>query len=278
MVGAAIDEFCDYPMPQKATNWTLPNTKKYHVRATPLRETNATRDIDGAFPGTTVYFKARRFCHKPNLFGTQDIAGATSPVLHPERKKPTDMSLKTSDIPRCAPGVVHLVTQRTVDPLAPSYALPSIHPTVKHFLQTEASATTHQSPPRDHMRLSDIQGTKAKLAYARHAPHDPLDYSDVPKHSTAQRSHRQTSTALVTADIVSPSSTHNAFARHTNPLSPTYVVPVGSGHLTAVIGEVPGSKSASPKPLRSDRPMLSLRSDDVDGARPGDPYRKKSYL
>lgn len=276
-MAVACDEFSDYPMPQRATNWTIPNPKR-HVRESPLRETNLTRDIDGAVSGTTVYFKARRFTNKPNLFGTQDISGATTATLHPQRSKPMDMSLQTKDIDRCTSGVVHLTTQRNVNPLNPTYHLPSISAAVTRALRQEenknALASIH-SPPRDPMKLSDIDGTRAKLAYTRRCPRDPLDCSDIPvsKHANSRRSHRTESSALCTSDIMRGPD-HRSSKRETNPLAPEYSVPT-SNHQTVVIGDVAGSHSKPFKALRKDRPMLSLRADDVDGAKPGDPYKKK---
>jgi hypothetical protein len=279
-MAVACDEFSDYPMPQRATNWTLPNPKR-HSRASPLRETNLTRDIEGAVSGTTSYFKARRFTNKPNLFGTQDIFGATTHTLHPERCKPMDMSLKTKDIDRCTSGLVHLTTHRNVNPLSPTYHLPSISPAVARALrQTDPSmtaGTSLHSPPRDTMKISDIGGTRAKLAYTRQHPRDPLDCSDIPqKHPNERRSRRTESNALTTSDIMRGPD-HLTSRRETNPLLPEYSVPLPN-HKTMVIGDVSGSHSTPFKPLRKDRPMLSLRSDDVEGARPGDPYKKKSYI
>lgn len=271
----ACDEFSDYPMPQKATNWTLPNPKR-HVRESPLRETNLTKDIDGAVAGTTVYFKARRFTNKPNLFATQDIAGATVHTLHPLRAKPMDTSLRTNDIARCTSGVVHLTTQRNVNPLSPTYHLPSISSGVDRALREEDARNTSlsvNSPPRDTMRVSDIAGTKAKTAYTRQFPKDPMDTTDIPK-KNQRRSQRNESQALYTSDIMRGPETFSS-KRQTNPLAPEYVVHV-TNTKTAVIGDILGSHSKPFKSLRNDRPMLSLRADDVDGARPGDPYKKKS--
>lgn len=250
----AIDEFSEYPMPQKATNWTIPNSKR-HVRATPLRETNITRDIDGAVPGTTVYFKARRFTAKPNLFTTKDIPGATTHTLHPLRAKPLDTSLKTSDIERCTSGVIHLCTDRNVNPLKPSYHLPSINAGIVRQLRQEEALHAQQSPPRDCMKLSDIEGTRAKLAYTRSHPRDPLDVSDIPKHSKVHRSKRDTSMSMVTSDIMHGPDGGVAGRRHTNPLHPEYVVAL-PGHHTMTLGDISGSHSTPSKPLRKDQPML----------------------
>eukprot|EP00331_Platyophrya_macrostoma_P010254 CAMPEP_0176408924 /NCGR_PEP_ID=MMETSP0127-20121128/2223_1 /TAXON_ID=938130 /ORGANISM="Platyophrya macrostoma, Strain WH" /LENGTH=286 /DNA_ID=CAMNT_0017788267 /DNA_START=199 /DNA_END=1059 /DNA_ORIENTATION=+ len=286
-MAAVVDDYCSYPTPKRATNWTLSDAKRVapSFRETPLRLTNATADIEGAVPGTTEYFKARRFVNKPQLFQTQDIPGATAPVLHPDRRnKPLDPSLRTADIPRATPGIVHLPTQRSTDPLMPTYKLPSINPRVQRLVETFTEQDTlvtssTRSPPRDPLKTGDIPGTRAKQAYTRRHPRDPLDFSDVPKRAHVSKSHRHDTLALVTADINRPPELESPFTRHTNPLSPQYSVPSGNAARPAVvIGDIPGSKSASPKGLRSDRPMLSLRSDDIEGARPGDPYKKKSYI
>jgi hypothetical protein len=255
----------DCPFPKRETNWTLPKSDR---RALHLdRPTNRTDDIPGATPGTTIYFQARRFTHKPNLFATSDIEGASPARQVPEvvRRAPGESSYLTET------GTVKSDSRhstRTSDPLNPTYALPL----VKHRLPTP------QKQIRETLKLSDIQGTKPKAFYVRSSIRNTLDSSDIP-HSTAgdhlKRLRTSGSLALVNADIMSGPETKLP-PRNTNPLVPEYkLFSATTGH-DAVIGYIAG---AHPKPARSarkDNILSSLRSDDIDGASCGNsmPYPK----
>ena len=258
----------DYPFPQRETNWTLPKSDRRSLSLD--RKTNRTDDIPGAAPGTTVYFQARRFQHKPNLFSTRDIEGASPARQVPEhaRRGLTDLSLSTSDI-GAKSDARHFATQRTVDPLCPTYHLPE----VKQRLPTP------QKQIRETLKLSDIEGTKPKAFYVRSAIRNTLDSSDIPYSSAAdhhaRRKRHSPSMNLVNADIMQGPET-KLQPRNTNPLDPTYkLFNIGTG-VTAVIGDIPGAHPKQAREARKDNILSSLRSDDIDGAKPGNnmPYPK----
>lgn len=267
-----MDDF-DYPMPKRETNWTLDDKKgsgKSRLPPVP-RPTNRTDDIPGAASCTTALFKARQYTHRPDLFRVSDIAGATPKHHVVERNKPKDTSLNNRDIEHSYPESKLFSTPRVVDPLNPVYPLARV---------------VNQPPPppplkHEPLKTDDIAGTRPKPRYTRQHEVNPLDYSDIP-YSTAGshlalRKRKSPSMALETRDIA---DSHNRSHRSTNPLEPQYVL---QGPLTAeqrvavTIGPIDGAKPREPPPMRKDQPLLSLRSDDVDGAKPTShiPYPKQ---
>jgi hypothetical protein len=267
----ANDDF-EYPVETKrmATNWTLPDRtrKTQEVRG---RVSNRTDDIDGASPtrGST------KLLHKPDLFNVADIGGATcTTLIKPNVQKVNDRHINNRDIEHSYPESKLFSTPRVVDPLNPVYPLPS----VKHRLPT---------PPkqkRDPLKTCDIPGTKAVRKQERTLVRNPLDYSDVPLSTagslTLARKRCTTGLSLETKDINSPASLEfHQSTRQTNPLEPQYriFVPPGAEKTTWSIGEVNGSHPRKLKESRTDRPLLSLRSDDIDGAKATNhiPYPKE---
>lgn len=269
------DDF-DYPVPKRETNWTLKEESKRQTRlSTSTRPVNRTDDIDGARAGSTANYRAAKFTHKPPLATTQDIAGAT-PARHiPERvNKPNDRNVNNRDIEHSFPESKLFSTPRVVNPLDPQYPLP----VVRHRQPTPPpqKACTNQ--------IHDIPGTKAKPAHTRTVERNPLDYSDVPLSRAGalsdSRKRKTLSQNLDTKDINQGSGSHARRPRDSNPLDPVYQVglPAAAGAQgTTVIGPVSGSKPRTLPPQRTDRPMMCLRSDDIDGAKPGNhlPYPKQ---
>jgi hypothetical protein len=268
------DDF-NYATPQRETNWTLKNEGKRQTHlSSSSRQMNRTDDISGAQAGTTASFRAARFNHKPNLFVTGDISGASPTRQIPERvTKPNDRNINNRDIEHSYPESKLFSTPRVVNPLEPVYPLP----VVRHRLPT---------PPvqkHDPMRINDIPGTHAKPPRTRVVERNPLDYSDVPLSRAGalseSRKRKTTSMNLDTQDINNgPVSLFKP--RDTNPLNPQYTIslPTPSGaSVKAVIGTVAGSRPREMPAARTDRPGLSLRSDDIDGAKPGGhlPYPKE---
>jgi hypothetical protein len=255
----------DCPFPKRETNWTLPKSDRRPLSLD--RQTNRTNDIPGASPGTTVYFQARRFQHKPNLFSTADIDGASPARQVPEvvRRGPNDSAfMSTSTIGGKADC---RVSMRTCDPLNPSYSLPEVRQRLP----------TPQKQIRETLKLSDIQGTKPKAFYVRSSIRNTLDSSDIP-HSKAgdhQKKLRSSgSLALVNADIMHGPET-KLHPRNTNPLAPEYKLFCASGQV-ATIGDIAGAHPKQAREARKDNILSSLRSDDIEGATPGNslPYPK----
>jgi hypothetical protein len=270
------DDF-DYPMPQRATNWTLSNTKQ--SRRLPAREVNRTADIDGATAGTTAHFRSKKFQHKPDLFAVADITGA-APKQHCQKtiNKTNIFNVSNRDIEHSYPESKLFATPRLVNPLEPVYPLATVH----NRLPT---------PPifrRETMKTSDIDGTHAKPHRERKHPVNPLDYTDVPLSSASmvalsRQPKRATSMALVTHDINHPSHADIPNPRGTNPLDPVYRLarpakaPKGdSGDWT--VGPVAGAKPRQPPHARSaEAAAFALSCNDIAGAQPGNrlPYPKE---
>lgn len=99
-----------------------PTVDKPPKRGFLVKETNRMDDIDGAKP--------KKFCNSPmreNTWQKDDIAGTKSIKLHWERTNGVDRSLKIDDIDGTRP-LLHTGMARTtrrVDPLQPTYTLPS---------------------------------------------------------------------------------------------------------------------------------------------------------
>jgi len=267
------DDF-DYPTPKRETNWTLKDESKRQTRlSTSTRQVNRTDDIDGARAGSTSTYRAAKFTHKPPLATTQDISGATPARQIPDRvNKPNDRIVNNRDIEHSYPESKLFSTPRVVNPLDPQYPLP----VVRHRVPTPPpqKACTNQ--------IHDIPGTKAKPAHTRTVERNPLDYSDVPLSRAGalseSRKRKTASMNLETRDINGGHASH-VRPRDSNPLDPVYTVglPPAAGARAATIGPVSGSKPRTLPPQRADRPLMSLRSDDIDGARPGNhlPYPKQ---
>jgi hypothetical protein len=128
------------------------------------KKINDVSDIDGARSGP----KYQHFFNKPQ-FLQSDVQGSTSKPLSWARNV-RDNSLYIDDID----GTRHSIkdrmmrTGRHVDPLAPSYPLPSFVPAedpVPKFI-------------KDSMEISDIDGTKPKFKKT-FAPRDTMNIADI---------------------------------------------------------------------------------------------------
>jgi len=118
---------------------------------TKTRATNRTDDIDGAKP----FLRYTQFTNKPDSFQIGDIDGTKSRRLHQDMNKP-DRTLDITDIEgtKGRPSRF-LSTKRRVDPLVPTYTLPS-------FRKAPAPEQPHYS---DTMKVEDIAGTHSKPLY-----------------------------------------------------------------------------------------------------------------
>ena len=273
MVSRIITDDFECPFPSRATNWTISkDTQKKFLPQNPRNPLEAS-DIDGAHPGTTAHYRILKYQNKSSSVNvTQAIRGATSTRLIPDhvpRNKQVDQSLNNRDIEHSYPAVRVFITERVVNPLLPSYKLPTIPP----------RKATPSFCQRETQKLSDIQGTASRVAYTRKVPKDPLDYSDVP-HSTslAHTIHIRTTPSknLTTDDICCPLSDGVKSQRTTNPVEPQYMVGGPSGAVS--IGPIEKNKPANRIPANdSPHHFTSLRCDDIDGAKPSNsmPHPKK---
>jgi hypothetical protein len=126
---------------------TIRNDEGHYVKPSGLvKETNATRDIEGA----QSHYKWNDYKNKPAFFDSSDIFGTRSTVLHPQKFNKPCYYLTNDDIPGSKPKRTLFTTDRVVDPLNPVYPLPTTN--------------LIESPPpkflRDTINVDDIAGTK----------------------------------------------------------------------------------------------------------------------
>lgn len=248
-----------------------------------------TAGIDGAKPAT--------------------LHGVREHSTQPGHTSSTNETLQTSiaavGAKNARSATVHPNSQRSVNPLNPEYMLPSIHAGGNQSLNLsglQSSSASHQVSPsrveKDVLCIDDIPGTRAKRPYQRAEARSPLYTDDIPKkYLPVHRSQRDTTLNLVTADILHPQDSPERPARGTDPNKPVYEIttypegstnnlyrwspknsvtsPANSSAVKLTIGHIDGSDPRKAKALRNDRPMLSLRTEDVDGAKSGDPYKTK---
>lgn len=263
-----------------------------------------TQDIDGARPGPLHGVR--------DFHGSiSTLKSSPSPAAH-EPAQPAvvaDYAIQLSSSPhRNKTATINPRSQRSVNPLNPQYVLPSLHPSGvgSAFDRTGSSLLNHSASsannnalvPRDVLLIDDIPGTRSKKVYTRSVERSPLYTDDIPKrYLPVHRSQRNTTLNLVTDDILHPQDLPQRAARGTNPNSPVYQIvtyPEGAtenlyrwsppqngkkgiapSSILVSIGKIDGSEPKKPKPLRNDQPLLSLRTEDVDGAKPGNPYKTK---
>jgi hypothetical protein len=196
-----------------------------------------------------------------------------------------DRSLRTRDIDHCYPESKVFATPRSVNPLDPQYAMPKRTMVPAAFAPMPTVDTTSKQAlaagsPRDPLRLDDIVGTRPVRRFSERGAsqhRSPLDTADIALSTagslTAQRKRKTVSRALETRDITHPPELDvgpfTSKPRGTNPLEPNYKVfcPKGVDPTTWSVGAVDGSHPKPPKPQRADRPMFSLRTDDIDGCK-----------
>lgn len=263
------DDF-DYPMPKRETNWTLRGEEQARSkqRAAAAKTTNRTDDIEGAASGTTALYRTRQYMHKPNLFNVSDIGGASPQRQIPaDVAKPNDRILRNNDIDHSFPESKLFSTPRIVDLMCPQYKLPAVR----------YRPPTPQEPKRDTLKISDIEGTRPKPHWVRSSVTNPLDYSDIPfstagSHGDLQK-RKSPSMNLTTKDI---NEVRKPLHRTVNPLNPEYELTLPNA-TKITIGEIPKSKPREPAPQRQDRPLMSLRSADIEGCQSGNnvPYPKE---
>ena len=101
------------------------STVDNHARVVPGRPMNRVDDIDGAQPQMRhTRFGGER---RPDLFSTQDIAGAMPKHLHPQPRNKPCYNNSNADIEGSIPHPYTFKTNRHVNPLEPEYSL-SVNP------------------------------------------------------------------------------------------------------------------------------------------------------
>jgi hypothetical protein len=221
-----------------------PIRKELHIQ----RETNKTSDIHGAQP------KRLPSWNKPSSFDTSDIERSSYKHKDIFIKDPLDVS----DIEKTAPRIQRLATKRLVNPLCPSYSLPSYAPIV------------YEKPKfiRDNMDIGDIEGSRPTIP-RKLKERDPLRTSDiVGAHAGWKPSHRRVRmehdphAIMDVSDIVGEKWENHRLGK-TNPLQPSYRV---NGML---IEDDPIKSKPRSLPKRRDGPFFPLENRDIEGSYPG---------
>lgn len=217
-----------------------------------------TSDIVGAQASTIRERKERMLnsAHR-NLHEPSDILGAQPQKLIPGVVcRPNDRILKNDDIEWSKPSCSQMRTKRILNPLNPEYQYPSaiLRPVTPPKL-IRPSNVTH-----------DINQKEQRMDFATR---NHIDYSDVngskPNHVLKKIPFNKLNVQDINNDMIFKSK------RVTNPLSPRYHYNVpphtkksSSEPSTWKIGDI---KDGHPRKLpetRKDRPLFSLRIEDID--------------
>lgn len=294
-------------MKRMNVNWTLPNAKRSFATVGGsqryIHDVTGIQDIDGASAESTrKYVHAKKFADKPHFFAPDDVPGT-----HPRAQVPprplgfaadgSDRALRNRDIEHCYPESKLFATPRIVNPLNPIYDLPPC----KHRLPLP------EAPKRDPLLIDDIEGARAKRQRTISVNRNQLDTTDIPLSTagslSAARKRKTVSRMMETKDITHPPELDvEPFLKNprgTDPLNPVYKVSApksmmaeilsGSGcggrnyngnngrdagrsavgnSTLMTIGPVEGSKPKIRPDERKDRPLMSLRCDDIVGSKP----------
>ncbi|CEG43268.1 uncharacterized protein PHALS_13475 [Plasmopara halstedii] len=218
------------------------------------RATNDVTDIRGAKP----LLKNHMYVNKPHFYDPRDIKGSTSMELHPKsRNAGSDDRFKQLPIEGSTPRPSGFRTDRVVNPLEPTYKLPS-------FNQAPLLAPKFL---RDSYNVADIEGTCIKIRDIKH-PRDVLKLNDIagayagwlPRHKREVRENPP-------RDILNVRDITNVdfkSSRVTNVLNPIYTV-----HGTT-FSDDPLSRPQSYHPKR-EKPSYLLKTDDINGTKCADP-------
>ena len=154
---AAVDRFVSMSVTRNAaaTIAELP-------RPLTMRATMRVDDIEGARP------RALPPWQRGNFHETLDIEGAQPRPLHVEKRNHPALALTNADIEESAPRATRFRTQRRVDPIDPSYALPRAEP-----LPVEAPRFR-----RDLHSIGDIAGTSSN-GFLRWQSRDSFHVGDI---------------------------------------------------------------------------------------------------
>ena len=198
----------DYNPWQTMSLNTVPE-KKFAARKQ-LHRTNDISDIAGARPARKI-----REISKPNFHDTSDIRGTKPATLIRKQVNKPDFANTTADI-EGAQAVRQRKSNRVVDPLNPSYALPSFKvkpPTPLKFYGDRS------------MDISDIAGSKPR-GPKKPSGRDKNDISDIPgaQPGSGLKKLSRRDPPRDFNDVSDIMSTGFKTTRTTNSLKPTYVV------------------------------------------------------
>lgn len=267
-----MDDF-DYPPAQRANTMSLQSIEKAGSSLKLGRRQNPAAlkvdDIPGAQASSSKVGLRKRLLNRPELFGCDDIAGTAPSRLIPQVvNRPNEFNMSNMDIEGSRPRRTELRTQRVTDPVNPRYNLPS-------FQQAPLPVPEQRNVTN---QIDDIPGTRSKTALtSKLAARDTFNVDDIEGARADSTLPARMRANGKDRTMDNPSINFNkpevfATNRCTNPLSPRYKVGIPGGTSPddwEGIGHIPGNH---PKPAKAARKadvnMLSLRTDDVQGAYP----------
>lgn len=218
------------------------------------RVTNDVTDIRGTKP----LLKNHMYVNKPHFYDAHDIKGSTSMVLHPKnRRAGSDERFQQLPIEGTKSRPSGFRTERVVNPLEPTYKLPS-------FVKAPMLEPKFL---RDSYNVSDIEGTSIKVRDVQH-PRDGLKLNDIAgAHAGWMPRHRRGLRENPPRDILNVRDITNVdfkSSRVTNVLNPVYTV-----H-GMTFSDDPLSRPLLYHSKRV-KPSFSLKTDDINGASCADP-------
>ena len=233
-----------------------------------VKETNATRDIEGAWA------RNRYDAFETKLTNATVADSHARSKIH-ERNVP-DRSLYIDDIDgaRFAPIGGMERTKRKTNPLSPSYSLPSFSSPMPRIIDP--------SSIRDPLSIADIDGTKSK-AFTSYSTRDPISVSDIPGATANFREKTKRQMLLDTFGPLSQStmrvdfspqelkktSIHDLSNRHVDVMAPIYQ------YNGMEIADDPIKTKPKKLPKYVIGGTFSLQTSDIEGATPGRLKEKK---
>jgi hypothetical protein len=236
-----------------------------HLKSKQFSQLNLS-DIDGAQAKPRHPIEVSRDNY---TLSTSDIDGGVPQRLIPNQvNKPNDRHLKNDDIKDSQPYRNRMVTNRVLNPLNPDYQLSQV--TIRPL--------TPPKNTKDTMRVTDINNDPdypSKKLPSRTRDH--INYHDAVGNYTSQPKLRPRNTQVPTPLDVQDINGDGIFktARSTNPLSPRYHYdrpPSGTiiqqrkqeENKLWSIGNIPDSHPRKLPSLRNDRPLFSLKTEDIE--------------
>lgn len=233
---------------------TIPNHRATFQQSLKLgpeagRATNRTNDIDGAEPSKYATLTNRAHFHDP-----ADVRGAKPLVLHRSVNAP-DNKLRVDDIDGAQPKPYTFKTTRNVDPLVPTYQLPSVQ---------HADAVIPKFT-RDSFDVSDIAGTrpKPKFRFQQRPEKEPVKGATPGWRPAHQRARRDGPPLNMMFDVSDITDTRFKSQRENCPLRPSYKI----NGMTVTDDLKYTTPKALPAPANHD--YYSLQTHDIEGAQCG---------
>mmetsp|Transcript_4005 Transcript_4005/g.5910 ORF Transcript_4005/g.5910 Transcript_4005/m.5910 type:complete len:324 (+) Transcript_4005:15-986(+) len=226
-----------------------------------------TNDIKGATAGSTKHAQWSKHGRTHNYHDTFDIPGTKPKVWIKEsfRNRPNH-AYDNDDIEgtKCKKSL--MTTKRDTNPLNPSYSLPSVE-------------LVAPDPPKflgNRHDVSDItkgDGTKTRTQRLNEtATRDHINYSDIAKQDNPYHFPKRSSSYTSTMESVKDINNEWVHKTHrvTDPLDPVYHIhcpPQVQDKSSWHIGQIKGNKPKALPKQRHDRPLFSLRTDDIERAK-----------